>query len=68
MYAFTLLSNCFSNFTLSNNALIMKKIILLILCFFILFPFNSKASHLMGGEITVQHISGNDYAILATAY
>lgn len=22
----------------------------------------------MGGEITVQHISGNDYAILATAY
>ncbi len=46
----------------------MKKTLLLILCLFILLPFNSKASHLMGGEITVQHISGNDYAIVATAY
>ena len=46
----------------------MKRCLLIILTGILLFPFSSKATHLMGGEITVQHLSGSDYAIVATAY
>ena len=47
---------------------LMKRYLLIILIGIMIFPFNSKATHLMGGEITVQHLSGSDYAIIATAY
>ena len=46
----------------------MKRHLLIILTGILLFPFNSKATHLMGGEITIQHLFGSDYAIVATAY
>jgi hypothetical protein len=45
----------------------MKRILLLALAFATL-PFYSFATHLMGGEITAQHVSGNDYLLVATAY
>ena len=47
---------------------LMKRYLLIILTGILLFPLHSKATHLMGGEITVQHLSGSDYAIVATAY
>lgn len=46
----------------------MKRNLLLILSAILLFPFGSKASHLMGGEVTAQHIGGGDYLLIATAY
>lgn len=36
--------------------------------FFILLTTNTMASHLMGGELTAQHISGNDYYVELTLY
>lgn len=45
----------------------MKKI-LLILSFFLVQWTTVTATHMMGGQITVQHISGMDYLVKYTAY
>ncbi|HEX5003242.1 MAG TPA: T9SS type A sorting domain-containing protein [Bacteroidia bacterium] len=44
----------------------MKKI--LTLCIALLAGYSVQATHLMGGELTVEHIGGNDYVIHFTAY
>ena len=45
----------------------MKKIFLL-LSLVLAFSNTSNATHFMGGEITVTHISGNDYFVVLTAF
>jgi hypothetical protein len=45
----------------------MKKIIFLLSLVFA-FSNTSNASHFMGGEITVTHITGNDYLVVLTAF
>ena len=45
----------------------MKKIIILLSLVFA-FSNTSNGSHFMGGEITVTHISGNDYFVALTAF
>ena len=45
----------------------MKKVILLFISIFTLVSF-SQASHLMGGEITYTHISGNNYEVTLIIY
>jgi len=45
----------------------MKRI-LIILSLIFSFSNTSNASHFMGGEITVTHISGNDYLLVLTAF
>ena len=44
----------------------MKK--LLILCFTFLISYSSNGTHLMGGELTVEHWNGVNYIINLTAY
>jgi len=46
----------------------MRKSLLLFALLYILSFSRSYASHLMGGEITAQHIGGNDYAVTLTVY
>ncbi|MBC8267066.1 MAG: T9SS type A sorting domain-containing protein [Flavobacteriales bacterium] len=45
----------------------MKKIVIILSLVFA-FSSTSNASHFMGGEITVTHISGNDYLVVLTAF
>ena len=45
----------------------MKRI-LIILSLIFSFSNTSNASHFMGGEITVTHVSGNDYFVVLTAF
>ena len=45
----------------------MKKALLLVLLC-LSFSMRSNASHMMGGQITVSHISGMDYNVVYTAY
>jgi len=45
----------------------MKKALLLVLLC-LSFTMRSNASHMMGGQITVSHISGMDYNVVYTAY
>ena len=45
----------------------MKQIIVILSLVFV-FSNTSNASHFMGGEITVTHISGNDYLVVLTAF
>ena len=45
----------------------MKRI-LIILSLIFLFSNTSNASHFMGGEITVTHVSGNNYFVVLTAF
>ena len=45
----------------------MKKLIILLSIVFT-FSNTSDASHFMGGEITVTHISGNNYFVVLTAF
>ena len=45
----------------------MKKILFLLSLVFA-FSNTSHASHFMGGEITVTHITGNDYLVVLTAF
>ena len=44
----------------------MKRLLLLISVF--MASLSAEATHLMGGEITVQHIGGNDYLITMLVY
>jgi uncharacterized protein (DUF2141 family) len=46
----------------------MKKPIFLSLLLTLLFTFSGKATHLMGGEIVAQQISGSQYQIVMTVY
>jgi hypothetical protein len=46
----------------------MKKLQLLLFALVLFTTTNINASHLMGGELTAQHISGNDYYIELTLY
>ncbi|MBL7922992.1 MAG: T9SS type A sorting domain-containing protein [Bacteroidia bacterium] len=45
----------------------MKKLLLVILLS-IGFTANTRASHMMGGQITLEHVSGMDYHLVYTAY
>ena len=44
----------------------MRKLYTLVAAALMALPL--QATHLMGGEITVQHIGGNDYVIAMLAY
>ncbi len=46
----------------------MTKQILFTLSLLLCFPFMSKATHLMGGEITARQLTGADYEVTLTTY